>query len=339
MARYLVTFTPVEPYFFGNEKSFKYPGQRNPGQQSNQYFIRSEATPSQTTLLGALRYIFLPIKKSDFSYTAEEKDKNESVTGKYSFDISSSCKQRFGIIKSISPLFLVNNGEYFVPTPFDHTDGKEVYTPFSDYKSISTPDGEKYYVESYSSKNGITSSYMRLSDGKIYESDKLFSAEVRVGINRGSQEKGFFKKEYKVLQKNVSFGVFAELDTDNVPAATTVFLGQGKSAFIVKFEKNETELTSLIKPHLKNGVAYCFGDSFVCSNVYNSVKFAVTKTKDYRSYITDNEKIKKGSVLYKVLCAGSVFIPDDKSAFKNAFMFENAEQIGFNNVIISEEDN
>ena len=57
MTRYLLRFTPLEPYFFGNERGLKYPG--NKSQYQNLYFVRSENTPSQTTILGTLRFLVL----------------------------------------------------------------------------------------------------------------------------------------------------------------------------------------------------------------------------------------------------------------------------------------
>lgn len=333
MKQYLVTFTPMEPYFFGNEKNFKYPGQKNSGQQSNQYFIKSELVPSQTTLLGALRYILLPVKKSDYSYTDDEKELNNNTVGKESFDFSSNEKQCFGKIKEISPLFLVRDDDIFVATPFDHINGKKSYTPFSEYKSTMTPDGEYFYNEQFSAKEGVTASFMRLEDGKIFEYTDLFTAESRVGINCSSNENGFFKKEYVRLSKDFSFAVHASFDDDILIEDATVFLGQGKSVFKVNFMEQENKVRQMLQKHLRNDVVYCFGDSFVHSDVYKNSMFAITKTKDYRAYTTQDGRVKKGSVLYKTLCAGSIFIPKDINMFINCFQNQNAQQIGYNNLV------
>ena len=78
MKTYLVKLTPQEPYFFGNEKRFTIAGENNQGQMGNSYFIRSERTPLQTTLLGMMRYILMPDK--DYVYVG----KNEKAIGKRS---------------------------------------------------------------------------------------------------------------------------------------------------------------------------------------------------------------------------------------------------------------
>ena len=67
MSTYLVRLTPQEPYFFGNEKNLEFKGQKNRGQMTNRYYIKSERTPLQTTLLGAMRYVFLKEKTFDLS--------------------------------------------------------------------------------------------------------------------------------------------------------------------------------------------------------------------------------------------------------------------------------
>ena len=80
MSTYLVRLTPQEPYFFGNEKCLTFDDGNPRGQMTNRYYIKSERTPLQTTLLGAMRYIFLPEKKYNFGkeYIGEESFKIEN---------------------------------------------------------------------------------------------------------------------------------------------------------------------------------------------------------------------------------------------------------------------
>jgi hypothetical protein len=59
---YLLTLEPMEPYFFGNEKTFSF-DPKSPA--DNRYFIKSERLPMQTTILGALRYLLMPMKKEE----------------------------------------------------------------------------------------------------------------------------------------------------------------------------------------------------------------------------------------------------------------------------------
>ena len=110
MSTYLVRLTPQEPYFFGNEKCLAFDDGNPRGQMTNRYYIKSERTPLQTTLLGAMRYILLPEKKYNFG---------KEYIGEESFNIEKDF-QSFGVIKKISPLFLLKGNKRLIVTPFDH---------------------------------------------------------------------------------------------------------------------------------------------------------------------------------------------------------------------------
>lgn len=354
MSTYLVRLTPQEPYFFGNEKNLEFKGQKNRGQMTNRYYIKSERTPLQTTLLGAMRYVFLKEKTFDLS--------NENV-GSESFKIEKDF-QDFGVIKSISPLFLLKGNERLIVTPFDHlkakkekkvVDGEEkeirykmtTYTPFTNYEKISTADGEKWFTPDFDVKEGLTDSYVYI-DGearKIVKSDEIFSYVTRVMINKTQDKKAFFKKDYVTLDKDYSFGFYLELDESkmdkkeiekHIKSQTFVYLGQGKSLFSLKFEEAENDIESKIKALIGENKVYCFGDTLACNYIYKAAKFAVVDFRDYRAYATNSDgKVEKGGTLYKLIKAGSVFISDDTS--KIVCSHANCEQIGFN-IMIKQED-
>ena len=54
MGKYLIKLKPLEPYFFGGERTFGF-GKKT--KQKQPYYIVSEYIPSQPTLFGTLRYI------------------------------------------------------------------------------------------------------------------------------------------------------------------------------------------------------------------------------------------------------------------------------------------
>lgn len=284
---YLATFTPSGPYFFGNEKTFAF-------DQSGEslYFIRGEKLPSQSTILGALRYLALTEK----SYKAAAASGDR--IGEASFNIDHAGeKQSFGKIKMLSSLFLYGPEEsdpqkyrMLIPTPFDHNYGKEndarknhlksekdipakektkfrcVYTPFSSY--IKYEGEETCYTLDYDSKAGIADSFVSLTkneplDGyeiiETVDADgnvPLFGSDVRVGVNLNAKNDGFFKKEYRTLAKGYSFAVYAELDDEvfgkMTGAPQTVMLGQGRVPFSVSFREHENDLQSLTEQMLKD---------------------------------------------------------------------------------------
>ena len=261
MSTYLVRLTPQEPYFFGNEKCLTFNDGNPRGQMSNRYYIKSERTPLQTTLLGAMRYIILPEK--EYNYAEKEK-----YIGKDSFKIEESS-QSFGVIKRISPLFLLKGNERLVVTPFNHikTQKKEetiadskinikykklIYTPFANYQKILTADKEKWYTPDFNVKEGLTDSYVYVDDDnfkKIVDSDDIFSYTTRVMINKIQNKKAFFKKDYVTLGKDYSFGFYIELSDNAVIDKSQLFvcLGQGKSLFSLQFEEAENDIEDKIK--------------------------------------------------------------------------------------------
>ena len=338
MKTYLVTLTPQEPYFFGNEKTFLFEKEENQGQRGNSYYIRSERTPLQSTLMGMMRYILMPYKDH------KHPEQNAPVIGAESFKIDAE-NQSFGVIKKLSPLFVVNGGEKYVATPFDCIADSERYTPFSDYKTVETNSGKKLVTDEFVAKKGIADSYMKLSDGKTVPSYEIFGKETRVGnlkVTSGKNEKGFFKKEYVFLKNNFCFAFYAELDDSAViPAGgkTTAFLGQGKSLFSVSFEEQENNLESEVKKLLPADIHYCLSDAFADSDVLERCEFAVVETRDYRAYITNPDgRITKDPVLYKLIKAGSVFIISDKEKFDALTQKPNCQIAGYNCIVSREEE-
>lgn len=345
MKTYLVTFKPVEPYFFGNEKTFVYPKSQsaeenaNQPQVSNRYFIQSEYVPSQSTVLGALRYILLPVKKSDWKYDDAEKERNSQTVGPKSFDPLEN--NSFGKIRKISPVFLHDGTAALIPAPFDHIvykdAGKQVknerYTPFSKYTKVKSLGKDCFYAEEYNAKAGVTCDYIKLSDGTIVDACSLFGDVKRVGINRVADNKGLFKKTYRELAQGYAFAVYLTLEDDLVPEDGFAYLGQGKSSFVVSFIEEENTINDKIRDYLRDGVVYFFGDAFVNSDIYEKCLFSVTKTKTYRSFKKNRNTVVKGSKLYNLISAGSIFIPSDKEEFAKLVENSNLNQIGYNETI------
>lgn len=337
MSQYLVTFKPQEPYFFGNEKRFTFMGERSDNVGSN-YFVRSERVPSQSTMIGTLRYILLPIKKNYGEYTPADIEKNDAAVGPRSFRYGD--ENRFGVIKELSPVFIMQGDEALIPTPLDHQVGKSVYTPFADYASCGEGSGRVYPTE-YKAKNGTASSYTRLSDRAVVEQDGIFDSTVRVGINRQNRTEGFFKREYAILKEGFAFAVYAELDEGaSVPESTVVYMGQGKSTFTVTFTPVEdgakADFIGRVADILRNEeVCYCLSDVFVDADIYGGVKFAATELRDYRAYTTCGGRVSKDTTLYKLIKAGSTFLVDgDRWAeFSKRITDPTVETVGYNCVV------
>ncbi len=74
--RYLIKLTPVDQFFFGGNITF------GENKATQNYLVRSEKYPQQTTLLGMLRYQLLKtnsLLKIDRNYTKDELVKMKSL--------------------------------------------------------------------------------------------------------------------------------------------------------------------------------------------------------------------------------------------------------------------
>jgi len=332
MKRYLMKITPLEPYFFGNDKTFKYPGAKSSA--SNPYFIKSEITPAQTTVIGMLRYDLLPIKKAFQDYTAEDNEKNAAAVGARGFEYGG--ENDFGGIKAVSAVFITKGDERLIPTPFDHKRGNESYTPLSDYRT--TLDGCVYAAD-FNPKDGIEESYMRLSDGRLFGESEIFETDIRTGINRGVSEGGLFKKQLCYLKSGYSFAAYVLLDGVE-PVDSLCYGGQGKSVFSLSFteasEQEYEEFMKRIASYVKKGTVYLLSDAFSSSDIYSEACFAITDTREYRAYAIESGRVRKGSTLYRLLSAGSVFIPKNIDEFTARLEGGTEKVIGYNTIIKGE---
>lgn len=368
MTKYLFKFTPVEPYFFGNEKTLaKYPeydGKKNEQNdaaaektdgQSNAptadtasiqslYFASSEDTPSQSTILGAIRLMLLLDNGRSLTDFNKYSDAEEKLIGPKSFKPDEHDTE-FGCIKSISPLFIIDgNDQAFIPMPRDHvfSDKNENYTPFGEYKAMRCAEGEKLYPTEYDPKTAGWYTFVSTNGGCIKD---MISSEVRVGIKRKTQDKGFFKRRFKKLNKDYSFAVICELnctvDEDGMfrnagthpeqafsdwPVRKTAFLGRARSPFAVEIAPTDMNIEALSQellntkheatqyPSAECTLVYCLSDAFVSpESKYKNVLFAATETRDHRSLSTGEKngmlyKRKDMSVMHRLLKAGSVLV-------------------------------
>lgn len=340
MTTYRLTFTPAEPYFFGNEKTFRFPDAKITGQFDNLYFICSENIPAQTTLFGAVRYLLLNNRNP--SFVSYPKDYEKRI-GPNSFSLKQTEKQDFGIIHEMSHVFLQKENEIYVKTPFDHFAGEKVYTPF--HRSPLTADGvapKREYADNYDVKKGISDSFMNIGTGAVIDADAIFRTVTRVGIDKKKNDDAFFKKEIRMLNPGWSFGVYLTLDlvpADGPELDPFVFLGQNKAAFRVTCTPEDNRIAEQVYAILPPNTVYCLGDTCADSDIYPKFTFAATQIRDHRMYETKPDgRIVKGSILHKLLRAGSVFWFDPASLndaeIAALFNHPNARTIGMNSIII-----
>lgn len=102
-AYYQISLKPLAPYFFGQGTNAGLGNKQN-------YFQHSAFMPSQTTLLGMLRYHLLLKKGWAFPQTTPSTKKDiDDLIGSKGFIPSSN--NNYGVINKISPVFITKNNE------------------------------------------------------------------------------------------------------------------------------------------------------------------------------------------------------------------------------------
>lgn len=315
--KYLLRFTPLEPYFLGGENTFRV-------DERNKYYASSLLIPTASTIIGTLRFTLLELAgvlNTDGKYTAEEKRICDLLIGAGSYSVGRP--NSFGKIKSISPVFLSDGKDIYIKTPQnckascvgDHYMAIELSqerycTSFENPIRLPLP-GE-YSVKSTVSEE----SYMRLFDGKIVTD--LFSWVERVGIAKAKSDKAFFKKRYVSLKKGFSFAVVADLEDDVPLRETFCHMGREKAAFLLSAEETDIdidlEIQTALSSRTNTAFNYAFGDTFVFENQTFS-DFAMLQTvyvRMLRSRVEgDALKVTCANDFYQLMRAGSVFYADD----------------------------
>lgn len=128
--RYLLTFQPKEPFFFGGELTFS----------DTSYFARSELFPQQSQLLGMIRKTLMEqfgqLRYHNKGVWSDDYALAERAAGTSTFDFARKKaflwieeQPDFGLIRSLSPLFLIMTDDSDKPryVTFDALDRK--YTP------------------------------------------------------------------------------------------------------------------------------------------------------------------------------------------------------------------
>ena len=264
--KYRVELKPLEPYFFAGEKSFGFGKKKK--QSYNNYFIRSELFPTQTTLLGTIRYLILKkynlLTTKDYSNEKEQ----EKYVGKSSSQIGQK-NQSYGMIERLSPLFILNEkGERLVRVPFNQQPKSDDNLKLRSLKEKSYPifDGsndennnnyEMKLLENVNLKkeDDVQKLFYNIdTDGvnKLIKQLDIVNSIEKVGINLRIEKEAFFKKEYQYLIKGYRFGFYLEINDDEFEKKlddvieNIVYMGSGKSAFKLVMSKTDENIKEFI---------------------------------------------------------------------------------------------
>ena len=356
---------PIEPYFLGGERNFVF-GER--AKDKMDYYITSEDSPQQSTVLGLVRYLMLSKGKllSDAYYGSDQgrrkmaNDKNERIRGQQEELIGAQgfCyeepkpHQDYGKLYSLSPLFLVNAENHrMIRTPLNHVKGEATYRPFAMQEGYATENGKESILPvDFKTKDGLTDSFVDMDDEnhKIIDRDTIFKCEEHTRIGRGEEEDGYFKMVYKHLSKDYAFGFYCQAEAGTLPKADIVYMGQGKSPFRFtavetdggRFEELRIKIRSLPGCD-KADVYYAASDVFMDISEEDSAKYAYTiiekklfRTLNRSSGTNCYRSSRKKSELFQLVRAGSVFYlkQDAGDELAEYLAQPGLQQVGFNYV-------
>lgn len=309
--KYLVTLTPLEPYLFGGDTTFGIKGD----DKNSSYLVHSRLFPQQSALLGMLKKEFM----TQFSLLTKKvrgewvdqgsKDKATKLVGKDKFDIFSKKMQDLGAIKTLSSVFLLQNGKRFIKKV-----AIEKY-PYSDG-----------ILQGYNPKADIYNNYICLDSDEIKTSNDIFEPIEQIGNSKFDDKDSLFKKTSYILKDKFQFAFYLESDFELKDSI--VSLGADKSGFKLEVKKDSSSLDY----EDKNGYLTLLSDSYIIAPLKENCDFAITSELSYRQLTNkfDNNKrsFSKSSKVY-LYEKGSVIINPSPNLLDN-LNNENLQQIGYN---------
>lgn len=359
--RLLARFRPVEPYSFGTDQGFVYGNEERTGKES--YFVTSWRVPSQTTILGTLRYLLLSwdgLLSTTFDYDRGTRERMAGLIGPRSFSFFPDARyldqegcQSFGAIQSVSPLFLMRGADLdsphvLVPNPFNNkAKVGEVYTSLGLGESITCSEGlVRLPAEGeYDPKVGHGRGLIDAGDRTVVADP--FSSMFVPGVSkdrRAGDSDSFFMRELVTLQEGLAFAVTVDLD-DEVAGHLVgsgrrdlVRMGKKGSAFEVTVSPSSFDIAHTVE----KSFAGCSGSrwTMALSDLWMTEDwrprdyFFIVEERGQRALTTHYGastamgRVRKGLTRNHLIAAGSVFAGDPELPLD-----KNAQRIGYNTIV------
>ncbi|MCT4599926.1 MAG: hypothetical protein N4A32_03405 [Marinifilaceae bacterium] len=400
MAKYLVKLKPVDSYFFGQEVK-RVLGNKKSYYQHSACFPQQTSLLGVLRFYLLKINNLIPITPKNRKKVKELIGANSFIL-KESNGNENDTLQSFGKIERISPLFILKSDDLEKPLfHFDkrYVKGKDDNSSFLTYiESPKAKEGKMHglgfkdkpiYLLKYDSKNyiakiGFENFLMSIDEKKTSKFSDVFKSVEKLGIRidnnysidteninnsqeenpqiENDREKGFFKMEYQILDKEYEFGFVADINTGIEPKDDYVFMGKEKSMFKISLEKLEEgnnmekylhKDISTLKTNEPSDTIYkvtFLSDTFIeneqkfneVSLFYNletvhfrNLTYYINMDEDYSSKPKKSKGynlIKKGSEVYtKDINKLKEIIAEGKG---NQFL-----QIGYNHILIEKNNN
>lgn len=278
---YLITFTPINRFYFGTSRSF-----------SEGFYTQSSLFPTQTTILGAIRKTILRQHNLlDDRGLYPKKVNGEIIKEVYELTGTSLMREldeeieELGALRKLSPVFIVEHFEgtetpkdFFFPSPSNIiTEKDERYYRTMHIKACSgvlrnncnrktdisylIDEDVKAKLPEFLAGRDFWNEYLTGKEkfiGNFRNHNEVFIEDSQPGIGRLEEgnkptrmtedKKYYFKKDYR-MHPPFSFGVIVYLEGENNLCDDDVFMGGERSMFKMKLKKIGIENRSLFKDH------------------------------------------------------------------------------------------
>ena len=322
----LVKLKPINSFFFGGDITF------GEGKEVS-YLAKSTLFPQQTAILGMVRKTLLRqnglLTRKIKMESVDDKKKGGELVGFEKFKFQKE-EQNFGVIKKISPLFLMSDNKRYIKK---FANGWEIKKDKIGY--FLQKDGKDY-----NGKEDLFSDFVSIDDNVSLKVRDIFEEIEQIGIKKDAQKEGYFKKFSYKLKDGFAFGFYIELEENKEYRFydDIVELGAERSLFEMKLQECD-EWLEVYHEHL-----LLLSDTFIDANLKELTSFAVSKDINFR-FIEKNGKLKeknekkskeeekkifKKSNIYRFYERGTIFI-DYKVKLKEEIQeYKNLQKIGLN---------
>lgn len=320
--KYIIKLKPLAPYFFGGEVTF--------GDGSNQnYLVKSNLLPQQSALLGLMRYEVLR-RHNLLSYSADKKKKVNELIGSNGFSLGGDEDYNFGVIESISPIFITDGEHYYTPMPMDF---QNLVTFESNSTNKCSYDGtsEKPLpkIKDFSWKTFDSYCYWVSNNDEAVEIDKIFHEKEQVGITKNNakanKEKAFFKQTLISLDEKYQFVFTVEIKDEKFykisESGESIILpfGGNRSMFQMTIKKinDYFDWTNIFYNLHRDGRLLALGDAYLTNDKRNQCQFIwgmntplryTRAEKDGHNWREPN----KSKLLFHLQSRGSVIFADEE---------------------------
>ena len=309
--KYLITLTPLSPFFFGGDKTFGKLGDEN-----SNYLVKSRLFPQQTALLGMIRKEmliqagFLTKRVRGEWIDSHLKPKAKKLVGDTKFLFNQ--EQSFGALKSLGAVFLMQ--------------GEKRYIKKVDIDSYEYSNG---LLLNYNPKNDIYDNFISIDNQSNLDQSDIFEEITQVGIKKMGGDDAYFKKSAYSLKNNFKFAFFIESDFELKDSK--VSLGADGSIFKMEIKPREERLSY----QDKNNYLTLLSDSYIdLDNIKEACEFAITSEINFR-YLKNrfndkkNLEFNKSKKSYNFYEKGSIFI-NPKRELIDALNNKTIQKIGYN---------